>query len=372
MGAGALAAAIVTATDPRHKTSACMNINMQAPPQKKMNACSDTSRQFYFQFHITHCCNLRCKHCYQEGYEATNISVEQKLIEIAEKIDQTVTKWKMKSRVALTGGEPFLSSELWPLLDFFQKKESTATLTILSNGTLITNEIAKRCTQYSKLREVQISLDGADSSSHDYIRGEGAFSKAINGIRHLREHEIPVAIMFTLMRSNIGQIEDILNLAERERVNYLTIERVVPAPGSDLNKVDVLTPSEIKTVYTFINAWCNQKKRYVSVRRRRPLWALVSAECGGFCPVGFSALAVLEDGTILPCRRLEIPIGNVFQDSGFFKAWYTSDLLWKIRNRSNLKGKCKTCSQLEKCSGCRAIAYCLTNDYLEGDPQCWM
>lgn len=333
---------------------------------------TNDNRQFYFQFHITHACNLRCKHCYQDEYTATDPTAGEKLQEIAERIDQAVTKWGMQSRVALTGGEPFLSPELWPLLDFFQSKESTATLTILSNGTLITDEIASRCAQYSKLREVQISLDGANAPAHDAIRGVGAFDKAIEGIRKLKAHNIPVAVMFTLMRSNIEQVGDLLALAEKEKVDYLTVERVVPTPGSNLNSADAFSPDQIRSVYTYINEWCNQETRGVSVRRRRPLWALVSEECGGFCPVGFSALAVLEDGTILPCRRLEIPIGNVFQDTGFFKAWYTSDLLWKIRNRTNLKGNCNKCPQSEKCSGCRAIAYCLTNDYLEGDPQCWM
>lgn len=333
---------------------------------------SDENRQFYFQFHITHNCNLRCKHCYQDEYTVADASDRKKLLEIAHHIDHSVIKWGMKSRVALTGGEPFLCPELWELLDFFQNKESTATLTILSNGTLITDEIASRCAPYSTLREVQISLDGANAPAHDMIRGDGTFDKAIEGIRNLKKHDIPVAIMFTLMRCNIGQVGDLLALTEQENVNYLTVERVIPTPGSSLNSSDVLSPDEIKSVYTYINAWCTQETRRVSVRRRRPLWALVSDSCGGFCPVGFSALAVLEDGTILPCRRLEIPIGNVFQDSGFFKAWYTSDLLWKIRNRSNLKGKCNNCAQAETCSGCRAIAYCLTNDYLEGDPQCWM
>ena len=333
---------------------------------------SAENRQFYFQFHITHCCNLRCKHCYQDEYSAPPPAAKQNLRIIAEQIDRAVTKWGMQSRVALTGGEPFLSPELWNLLDFFQGKESTATLTILSNGTLITEDIASRCAQYSKLREVQISLDGATPEAHDSIRGPGAYNGALAGIRMLKKFNIPVAVMFTLMRSNIEQIKDMLELAEREHVDYLTVERVVPTPGSSLNSADVLLPNEIKSVYTYIDAWCNQEKRNVSVRRRRPLWTLVSEKCGGFCPVGFSALAVLEDGTILPCRRLEIPIGNVIQDSGFFKAWYTSDLLWKIRNRANLKGKCHNCPQAEKCSGCRAISYCLTNDYLEGDPQCWM
>ncbi|MCL4418034.1 MAG: radical SAM/SPASM domain-containing protein, partial [Actinobacteria bacterium] len=54
-----------------------------------------------------------------------------------------------------------------------------------------------------------------------------------------------------------------------------------------------------------------------------------------------------------------------------FKIWYTSDLLWKIRNKNNLKGKCNKCELIPRCSGCRAIAYAMTGDYLSEDPQCW-
>ena len=102
------------------------------------------------------------------------------------------------------------------------------------------------------------------------------------------------------------------------------------------------------------------------------LWALVSKERGGFCPIGLSSLCILDDGTILPCRRLEIPIGNVHLDKGVFKAWYTSDLLWRVRLKRDLSPTCKMCPEMCCCGGCRAIAYTVTGDYMGGDPQCWL
>ena len=53
------------------------------------------------------------------------------------------------------------------------------------------------------------------------------------------------------------------------------------------------------------------------------------------------------------------------------KIWFTSDLLWQIRDKHNLKGKCNSCEFIPRCGGCRAIAYAYTGDYLEEDPQCW-
>lgn len=328
--------------------------------------------EFYFQFHILKNCNLRCRHCYQEGYAASPPDkVVSTLDFIAQSIVRAMKKWRMKARVALTGGEPLLSPSFWPLLHYFDGNDFVATLTVLSNGTLITDSVATQLSGIAKLREVQISLDGASTISHDSIRGEGAFSAAVCGIHSLKRCNIPVAIMFTLMKQNINEVEQLLEFAEKEGVDYLTVERVVPCAGNSFSTNDILTADEVHEVFSLVNDWNIRTKRNVHVRRRRPLWALMGDDCGGFCPIGLSALSVLEDGTILPCRRLEIPIGNVIKDKGFFKAWYTSEVLWNIRNKNNLRGACRGCENLDRCGGCRAVAYNLTENYLEEDPQCW-
>ena len=47
----------------------------------------------------------------------------------------------------------------------------------------------------------------------------------------------------------------------------------------------------------------------------RPLFCLIAPDdvhVGAMCSVGINALTVLHDGTIYPCRRLPIPLGNIF------------------------------------------------------------
>lgn len=90
---------------------------------------------------------------------------------------------------------------------------------------------------------------------------------------------------------------------------------------------------------------------------------------GAPCPVGINGLAMMPDGTVLPCRRFPIKIGNVLKDS-LYKIWYTSDLLWKMRDRT-LVEKCGSCENKEKCYGCRGMAWAYFGDYLKPDPQCW-
>jgi AdoMet-dependent heme synthase len=87
-------------------------------------------------------------------------------------------------------------------------------------------------------------------------------------------------------------------------------------------------------------------------------------------------LTLLPDGTITPCRRMGIPIGNILRDS-LREIWATSDVLNALRDKKTYMGKCGVCKRWSICRGCRAIAYAWSrshgrNDFLEEDPQCFI
>ena len=158
---------------------------------------SQEVENFYFQWHITDKCNLRCTHCYQENYtDASEIPFEELRV-VANKLFQTLSKWKKKGDFSITGGEPFIRKDVFSFLEYLDSSERVSNLDILSNGTIITDKTAETLKKLAKLDRVQVSLDGASAKSHDRIRGHGAFEKAINGIRILNCHEIDVNVMFT-------------------------------------------------------------------------------------------------------------------------------------------------------------------------------
>lgn len=341
---------------------------------KQDNMERDSSKEFYFQWHFLNSCNLRCTHCYQENYKYMDMDLEN-LLRIADELISALTKWGMSGRISLTGGEPFLSKHLYNLLDYLNRSEKIVSIDILTNGTLITDEDVTKLKQYDKLHQIQISLDGGTEKIHDSIRGNGNFRKAINGIRNLKAGGLEVALMYTLQKLNIDGYDDFIDLAISENVDAVTVERVTPCGQSALE--EIIPADEIKRIYTDITKRANKMLAKPVIRRGRPLWIntvcdSTRTDCtiGGFCPVGFTALAILHDGTVLPCRRMEIPLGNILTD-GLYKIWYTSDVLWKIRDKNNLKGKCHGCENLPFCGGCRAVAYAATGDYMEEDPQCW-
>ena len=346
----------------------------------------ENKNEFGFQWHITNRCNLRCAHCYQEDYSGSNELDLDGLKHVADEIIRTLSKWDKRGDIAITGGEPLLKEEMFPLIHYLESADEISSLDILSNGTLINDKISAQIQRLTKLRCVQVSLEGANPETNDAVRGRGTFDKILTCIRLLRSKNIKVNIMFTLQRRNMKDIPSLIDLAVAEGISSLTIERFVPIGSGAKIRNELLSPEEIKRVFDYISERAEQEINIgglTSISRSRPLWIMCNRNtellgtdisnkdtAGGICSIGLDGLCILPDATVLPCRRLPIPIGNLKNDS-LLKIWHTSDLLWEIADKRNLKGKCNSCEYITRCSGCRAMAYAYTGDYLAEDPQCW-
>ena len=331
------------------------------------------NNEFYFQWHITEKCNLRCQHCYHSDYSSNNELSLDNLITIADKIDKTLQKWGKSGSLSITGGEPLLRKDnLFKLAERLDILPSLAYFDILTNGSLIDKPTANKLKTFKKLRRVQLSLEGACKEVNDNIRGEGSFEKTISAIRLLKDNHFKIAVMMTLSRINKNEVEPLVELVKKEGVDAFSIERFIPeGNGTDMQEA-ALSSTETKDTFELIHKLALNSNG-TRILLYRPLFALCDLDdqtVGAMCSVGINALTIMHDGTIYPCRRLPIPIGNALTDS-FHKIWYTSDILWNIRNHNNFKGKCHNCEFIPLCRGCRGMAYATTGDYLEEDPQCW-
>jgi radical SAM protein with 4Fe4S-binding SPASM domain len=89
-----------------------------------------------------------------------------------------------------------------------------------------------------------------------------------------------------------------------------------------------------------------------------------------------AGLTILADGTVVPCRRLHLPLGKVGRNS-LREIWAASPVLEALRDKSRYSGKCGACARWADCRGCRAIAYEYAksqgrDDFLAPDPQCFI
>ncbi|MFA4853734.1 MAG: radical SAM protein [Candidatus Omnitrophota bacterium] len=177
------------------------------------------------QISLTSRCNLRCEMC--SVWKAANISEELTLKEIKDILNQC-REWGVKE-VNLCGGEPLLCEICFDVIEYAKSLGLTVILT--TNGTLITEEVARRLIQ-SKLDVITISLDGARGKTHDKIRAQpGAYDKIMQGIRHLNnspeEKKLIKVLILTLSNYNLDELEEYFHLAKGLSVDALYITSVV-------------------------------------------------------------------------------------------------------------------------------------------------
>ena len=94
------------------------------------------------------------------------------------------------------------------------------------------------------------------------------------------------------------------------------------------------------------------------------------------CSAGFSGITITSDGSVMPCRRIGLAVGNL-KRKPLREIWASSRLLWKLRRRESYQGKCGHCTLWPSCRGCRAVAYAHSvnegkPDLFADDPQCWV
>lgn len=344
---------------------------------------TDNSLDFFVQWHLTERCNLRCRHCYQEGKFSEELSSAE-IGEVVEEIAEMIQAWSETYDISftpsfnVTGGEPFLRRDLFEILETMGRKGFD--LYLLSNGILIDREKAERLSQLG-VKGVQVSMEGPEKI-HESIRGKGSFSASLGGIDHLLTAGLKVTLNTTLSKINAPYLEEMAALANSLKVDRLGFSRLVPSGQGAGLLPHMLDKEEVKGLYLKIFSIQFPGLEIVTgdpVASQMDHFAdmvdLGAVPLGG-CAAGFSGLTILPDGTITPCRRLPIPIGNVKEDS-LRELWVSSPVLENLRDRSQYRGKCGSCNRWANCRGCRAVAYACSQsrgekDYLAEDPQCFL
>ncbi len=342
-----------------------------------------TSRpfEFFVQWHLTENCNLWCRHCYQGERGTDELSTAQ-VKNVIREVSDMIDAWSEAYEVSfsrsmnITGGEPFLRSDLSLILAEVARRGFE--IFLLTNGTLVTQERAQQLADIG-VRGVQVSMEGPEEI-HDEIRGKGSFTAAAAGIEALVDAGLEVTLNVTLSRLNASSIKQVVAYGSHAGVRKIGFSRLVPAGKGRFLVSQMLMPSELKTLYQSLLSLEIKALQIVSgdpiasqLKLRRNGDSGSRAISG--CSAGVSGITILPNGTVTPCRRLPISLGNVTKNS-LREIWATSPVLEALRDRSRYRGKCGSCSRWAVCRGCRAIAYASArgrgeDDFLADDPQCF-
>jgi radical SAM protein with 4Fe4S-binding SPASM domain len=329
------------------------------------------SDPFWLQWHLTDACNLSCRHCYREPGVMRREAPVEALEAVVRRYAAFLAGRGLEGRIQLGGGEPLLATD--PLFTVIRAARTHGIpCRVMSNGTVVTAELARSLVDLG-VEVVQVSIDGG-REAHDALRGDGTFERACAGAALLARAGIEVTIAATLCRENADQVEPVARAAASVGARRLAFSRIVPRGAGAGLRDELLSPAGWLAAQV---SMLEHARRYgVALMARDPTFAVllsrphatrVPRRAGG-CAAGFNGLVIDPDGTAFPCRRLPVPVGNVFEQ-GFDEIW-ASPVLETLRRRDALRGACGACRLRWLCGGCRAVAHATTGDMMAEDPQC--
>jgi len=179
-------------------------------------------KPLYVHYGITHRCNLHCRMCHiQPGEDARELSLEQ--------IDKIFTILKRLGvfYVSLGGGEPFLRSDLIPVVRLLKDKGFMVRL--LTNGTLVSGKSVKDLGA-AGLTQVSISLDTLNPDKFSHIcASSGVWEKVMQAIDlflNLPKKGRLLLINTVVSRLNIQELGEIHSFAKRKGycVSFIPVE----------------------------------------------------------------------------------------------------------------------------------------------------
>ncbi|MGZ4846713.1 MAG: radical SAM protein [Halobacteriota archaeon] len=163
--------------------------------------------------YLTASCNLRCRHCWIapefSGRPVPGKTINPKALQDAVIEAKTIGLVHAK----LTGGEPMLHPQFKEIVDILTVEGLS--LSLETNGTMVTEEIAHYLREKTNVNFVSISIDSSVPDEHDAFRGvRGAFDAALSGLDNLVEAGYAnCQVIMSVHRGNRDRMEDLARLA---------------------------------------------------------------------------------------------------------------------------------------------------------------
>lgn len=326
-------------------------------------------KNFVLQWHLSENCNLKCLHCYQESHKPVQLKYEQ-LVVIYNQYKKLLNKLGMKGHINITGGEPLCNPHLFKILDLIKEDQDLISFSILTNGTLITEEIAQKIKSYNP-SYVQVSLEGG-KKTNDYIRGKGTYKKIAEGIKNLRDQDIFTSISFTATNLNYREFPKVVKYARRNDVNNVWSDRYIPLGDSE----DKNLALSFEQTQEYLEIMNNERRKLKKLKNNhthismyRALQFQKTNDFAYGCTAGDTLLTVMENGDLVPCRRMPIVVGNLLKNE-MVKLYENSKILKELRTKK-IPGDCQACEFAQMChGGLKCLTYALYKDLNHKDVGC--
>jgi len=319
---------------------------------------------------ITYKCNLRCKHCCTKAGKKSED--ELSFAQVKDVLGQFPENGL--NGVYFTGGEPLMREDIFDILRAAAGKKMRVSLA--SNGTLITKDVAKRLVS-SGVNSVHVSLDDIRPAYHDaFVGKEGAFDSTVLGIKNLIGVGGVVKVDYMVTNANYPQIEEFLEFVRKLGVKYVIVSSVFNVGRAKGNKKLFLNKRERSEVDRTV---VNMKKKYSGTLNLYYARSTVQGKSLPLtvCPGGKHWFHLDGIGNMSPCSYVtkedkSFMAGNVKHER--LSEILSSDKIKKFRalvkERGNLN-ECASCELRNECGfGCPVLSKIESGSYENLDSLC--
>ena len=193
-------------------------------------------------------CNLTCQNCYIESSpknDRLSFLSREDVIPFLEEIRQNNLKTTL---IGLTGGEPFLNSQIISILSAILKHDFE--VLVLTNAYRAIDRFKDKLIQlkeiYQSKLHIRISLDHYTKEVHEHERGSGTFEKTLQSIKWLSDNGFNISLAGrSLLNEDLDQVRAYYqNLLDHYNIdlNLSNNDKIVIFPEMDLkNDVPEIT-----------------------------------------------------------------------------------------------------------------------------------
>lgn len=286
---------------------------------------------------VTYRCNARCQMC--------NIW-QVKDHDDCKPEDYRVIPTTLK-HINISGGEPFLRSDLPEIVRVVSERNPKAHILVSSNGFQPSRNVesVRQMLKYHRNLGVGISIDGI-GAMHDRIRGiPGAFEKSTETVRRLRD-EVglkDIRIAFTLQDDNVGHLLDVYELSKKLGTQFTW---VVAQTSSHYFQNTKNSAGHWTGGTSVEGSVLELISRQLSSARPKD-WARAFFSFGNLlraqnrprpirCKAASSFFFIGPRGDVHACNARNLPLGNIRQQS-----W---DEIWNSKQADRIRGAVAKCT----------------------------
>ena len=260
--------------------------------------------------------------------------------------------------IVLNGGEPFVYSKIFDVLEIVDRLDVQVTL--FTSGYGIHLEEVQALKVYQNLH-IGVSFNGSCEAIHSLSRD--GFDISYSAAKLFAEQNLHYFINWVARHDNVMDFEDLILFAQKNKADFINIV------GNKLDGTGKIFQSLTRADYEYLKKVIINNRSICSIQN---CYNTLQVFCYGAnkshiigCAAGITFCCINVDGSFMPCTHLYYPE----QYSDLNQYWEKSKVLYMLRHRKTT-GRCSTCINSPYCNFCKAMSEQSYRNFDIGLPNC--